>query len=81
MIGAVIAGMLCYQGFFKARSTVFRIDLSNTILRDRIATPQGVARQHALDLYLDSLDKVIRADSMKNLETQKSQHDADAQLH
>ncbi|SEJ52999.1 hypothetical protein SAMN05216327_11245 [Dyadobacter sp. SG02] len=81
VIGAVLAGMLFYQGIFNAQPTVFRIDLNNTILRDRITSSQGVARQHALDLYLDSLDNAISADSIRNLEPKKSNDDADAQLH
>jgi hypothetical protein len=81
VIGAVIAGMLFYQGIFQAQPTVFKIDLSNTLLGERITAPQGVAKQHALDIYLDSLDKAITADSIRNLETQKNKDHADAQLH
>jgi hypothetical protein len=81
VIGAVVAGMLFYQGIFPAQQTIFKIDLSNTFLGERITAPQGVARQHALDLYLDSLDKAITADSIRNLETQKPKGHADAQLH
>jgi hypothetical protein len=81
VIGAVIAGMLFYQGIFQAQPTVFKIDLSNTLLGERISAPQGVAKQRALDLYLDSLDRAITADSIRNLETQKPKGHADAQLH
>ena len=81
VIGAVIAGMLFYQGIFPAQPTIFKIDLSNTFLGERITAPQGVARQHALDLYLDSLDKAITADSIRNLETQINNDHADTQLH
>lgn len=81
LIGAVIAGMLFYQGIFQAQPTVFKIDLRNTLLGERITAPQGVAKQRALDFYLDSLDRAITADSIRNLETQKSKDHADAQLH
>jgi hypothetical protein len=81
VIGAVIAGMLFYQGIFPAQPTIFKIDLSNTFLGERITAPQGVARQRALDLYLDSLDKAITADSIRNLETQINNDHADTQLH
>jgi hypothetical protein len=81
LIGAVIAGVLFYQGIFRAQPTIFKIDLRNTLLGERITAPQGVAKQHALDLYLDSLDRAITADSIRNLETQKNKDHADAQLH
>ncbi|OJV19100.1 MAG: hypothetical protein BGO21_20540 [Dyadobacter sp. 50-39] len=81
VIGAVIAGVLFYQGIFLAQPTVFKIDLSNTLLGERITAPRGVARQRALELYLDSLDRAITADSIRNLETQKNKDHADAQLH
>jgi len=81
LIGSVIAGVLFYQGIFHTRPTVFKIDLSNSLLGERVTAPQGVAKQHALDLYLDSLDKAITADSIRNLEPQKNKDHADAQLH
>ncbi len=81
VVGAVIAGVLFYQGIFPAQPTIFKIDLNNTFLGERITAPQGVARQHALDIYLDSLDKAITADSIRNLETQKNKDHANAQLH
>ncbi|MHA4739648.1 hypothetical protein [Dyadobacter sp. MSC1_007] len=81
VIGAIIAGVLFYQGIFRTEPAVFKIDLSNTLLGERITAPQGVAKQHALDLYLDSLDKAITADSIRNLKKQKNKDHADAQLH
>jgi hypothetical protein len=68
VIGAVLAGMLFYQGVFQAQPTAFKIDLSKTFLGDSITAHQGLAKQSALDLYLDSLDKAITADSIRNLE-------------
>lgn len=81
LIGSVIAGVLFYQGIFHTRPTVFKIDLGNSLLGERVTAPQGVAKQRALDLYLDSLDKAITADSIRNLEPQKDKDHADAQLH
>lgn len=81
LIGAVIAGILFFEGLFSARPTIFKIDLSNTLFDKRIQAPQGVARQRALDLYLDSLDKAVTADSIKNLEIQNSTRHADTKLH
>lgn len=81
LIGAVIAGILFFEGIFSSRPTIFKIDLSNTLLDERIQAPQGVARQRALDLYLDSLDKAVTADSIKSLEIQNSSRHADAKLH
>lgn len=81
LIGAVIAGILFFEGLFSARPTIFKIDVGNTLLDERIQAPQGVARQRALDLYLDSLDKAVTADSIKNLEIQNSTRHADTKLH
>ena len=81
LIGAIIAGVLFYQGIFQAQPTVFKINLSKTLLGERITAPGGVAKQHALDLYLDSLDKAITADSIRNLETKNNKNHADTQLH
>ena len=81
LLGSIIAGVLFYQGIFQAKPTVFKIDLTKTLLGERITAPGGVAKQHALDLYLDSLNKAITADSIENLETQKNKNHADTQLH
>jgi len=81
LVGAVIAGILFFEGIFSALPTIFKIDLSNTLLDERIQAPKGVARQRALDLYLDSLDKAVTADSIKNLEIQNSTKHADTKLH
>jgi hypothetical protein len=81
LVGAAVAGILFFEGIFSARPTIFKIDLGNTLLGERIQPPQGVARQRELDLYLDSLDKAVTADSIKNLEIQNSTRHADTKLH
>lgn len=81
LIGAVIAGILFFEGLFSSRPTNFKIDLGNTLLDERIQAPEGVARQRALDLYLDSLDKAVTADSIKSLEIQNSTRHANTKLH
>lgn len=68
LFGSLIAGTLFYQGLSSRGPTVFKFNLGERLFSDRILIPKGLSKQQILDEYLDSLDKAITADSIKNLQ-------------
>jgi hypothetical protein len=68
LVGSLIAGTLFYQGLSQRGPTVFKFNLDERLFSDRILIPEGLSKQQILDEYLDSLDKAITADSIKNLQ-------------
>ncbi|MGX5853747.1 hypothetical protein ACWKW6_08900 [Dyadobacter jiangsuensis] len=71
IVGSLIAGTLFYQGLSQRGPTVFKFNLGERLFSDRILIPEGLSKQQNLDEYLDSLDKAITADSIKNLQLPK----------
>ena len=63
------AAFLIYRGVNPNNLTVHRFNLTLPTLFESISVPESPARQQALDMYLDSLERAFILDSIQNAKT------------
>jgi hypothetical protein len=70
----LMAGWLIYGGLSGRSYTLFLVSPAKVIPPERVPVPDGLTKQLLLDLYLDSMQKAIIADSIKALTPKYKRH-------
>jgi hypothetical protein len=65
----LMAGCLIYTGLTGRSYTLFLVKPAKVIPLEGVQVPAGLTKQLLLDLYLDSMQKAIIADSIRTLQT------------
>ncbi|SDF60956.1 hypothetical protein SAMN04487996_111264 [Dyadobacter soli] len=71
ILASAAASFLLYDGLASQPPTIHRFNLSIPTLAEPILVPKGPERQQALDDYLDSLEKALILDSLRNIKIKK----------
>ncbi|WAC13252.1 hypothetical protein [Dyadobacter pollutisoli] len=76
---ALMASYLMYAGLANSPYSLFLISPASVTPPEQMQVPAGMTQQLLLDLYLDSMQKAIVADSISALTPQHEKHGKSAQ--